>query len=250
MRLTRIFVDSLNRGGFKPSTSKRFKIKPSMLGSPCLRKIFYSATRVPEDFDFPISGKKRMKLGEAIHHMLETVFKKEGILVQYYNPDGSIPKDFNGEDNREFPVQSPELFIALGKIDAVFIIDGKLWLGEYKSINTNGFNSLMKPKDDHLVQGVTYFYIFNQHLKDGKYSHIKELAGFEKAEGVIFLYIHKDDTEFKEFEYTQADTVFKSIVQKIFTIKQFADRKELPPKTPDFCSSCGWRTKCKKNQIE
>lgn len=252
--LKEIFDQVLNKPRYKKSapTEPVFKIKPSVLGSKCERQIFYSATGVPEDTEFPLIAKKRMKLGDSIHAMLEDVFLEAGILVRYLNPDGSIPKDFDGHDNHEFPVSSEELFIKSGKIDAVYIIEGKLWLGEYKSINENGFVSLYSPKPDHLIQGVTYFYIFNKMLKEGKYSHIEALKGFEKAEGIVFLYTNKNDTDMKEFRVTNADDTFSGVVNKIFKIKQYAENNVLPPCTPDYgrTCNCGWKNKSKNNLLK
>ena len=228
---------------FKPS----FKIKPSMLGSKCMRKCYYSSSGVPEDFPFPLDGKKRMKLGDAVHDMLHEVFKEAGVLIEYYNPDGSIQKDWTGKNDFEFPLTSPELFIKKGKVDAIVILDGKLWVVEYKSINSNGFNELAQPKGEHIIQATTYYYVFNQHLQEGKFSHIKELQGFTKAEGVRYLYVNKDDTNFKEFVYSDTDFIFQQIVQKIVDLKQAFDSKTLPPKTQDWCQSCSWRNKCKQN---
>lgn len=188
-----------------------------------------------------------MALGDAVHSMLHEKFKSAGIVIEYYNPDGSVPKDWNGKEDKEFPVSEQALHIKKGKIDEVVIIDGELWLCEYKSINLNGFSSLLAAKDDHFVQGTIYFYLFNQHLKEGKYSHIKELSGFEKAKGIIYLYVCKDDTNLKEFRYTESDEEFSKIVQKIITVREHYDKKSLPPKTPEWCNSCSWRDKCKKN---
>lgn len=226
-----------------------FKIKPSMLGSKCLRKVYYSSASVPEDYPFDLSGKKRMLLGDAIHSMLHDTFKKAGILIEYYNEDGSINMDWKNPDkeDREFHLVCPDIFIKKGKIDAVMIIDGELWLGEYKSINMKGFESLMAPKDDHIVQAVTYWYVFNKLLAEGKFKHIKELQGFTHAKGVRWLYVNKDDTSMKEFTMTQGDQIFTQIVEKIMKIHGAYETKTLPPKTKDWCQSCNWRDKCNKN---
>ena len=248
--LTSIFEEVLNKEPeWKTKSVKEpsFKIKPSMVGSKCFRQVYYSSAGVPEDYPFPLSGKKRMKLGEAIHNMLHDVFSEAKILVDYYNEDGTKRKDPNGKDDLEFPISSIELFIKKGKIDAVYIIDGELWIGEYKSINQKGFLELMGPKQDHMIQAIIYFYVFNQLLKEGKFKHIKELDGFEKAKGIKFLYINKDDTEFKEYLVTNTDYVFEQVVEKIMTIKHHYDNKILPPKTPNYCNSCNWRDKCKRN---
>lgn len=220
-----------------------------MLGTPCMRKLYYSAAGVPEDYPFDLSGKKRMKLGDAIHEMLHSVYKQAGILIEYYNPDGSRNKDWKdpAKEDLEFPLSCPDLYIKKGKIDAVLVMDGELWLGEYKSINMNGFAALTAPKPDHTIQAVTYWYVFNLLLSEGKFSHIKELAGFTKAKGVRWLYVNKDDTEMKEFTMTEGDATFTQIVNRITGIKQHYDTKTLPAKTPDYCRTCQWRDKCKKN---
>lgn len=235
----------------KPKTPhSEFRIRPSVLGNKCLRQIFYSATGVSEDVPFPLIAKRRMILGTAIGEMLTNIFVDEKVLVKYQNPDGStIIKD--GKPDYEFPITSPELYIKNGKIDGVLIIEGKLWLGEYKSINQRGFDSLMGPKSDHLIQGVSYLYVFNQLLAEGKYSHIPELKGFQKAEGIRFLYVNKDDTDTKEFVVTNSDQTFEGIVKKIVTIKWHADNNVLPPCTPDYgrTCNCNWKIKSKNNQI-
>lgn len=228
-----------------------FKIKPSILGSKCNRMIFYSATGVSEDVPFPLVAKKRMVLGNAIGDMLTEKFLAQGILLKYRLPDGTI-KVRDGKEDIEFPVSSDELYIQKGKIDGVFVIDGKLWIGEYKSINQNGFDQLTRPHNDHLIQGVSYLYIFNKLLQEGKFSHIPELQPFTKAEGLIILYVNKNDTDMKEYVITNADQSFTGIVGKIMQIKYFAENNILPPCTPDYgrTCNCNWKVKSKNNQIK
>lgn len=238
----------------------KFKIKPSVIGSPCLRKCYYTSGGVLPDYPFPLSAKLRMKIGDAVGIAVTDVLRESGAMVDYHNPDGSIPKQFKGKDeqgnvifgepNREFPISFPELFISSGKIDLVLILDSKLWIGEIKSINAKGFSGLTAPKPDHMIQGTSYYYIFNENMKAGKYKHIKALDGFEKAEGCVYMYVNKemsDPADIKEYFTTDADKFFSEIVQKILKIKADWDSKTLPPKTQDYCSSCNFRDKCKKN---
>lgn len=232
----------------KSTKKKPFKIKPSMLGSKCARKIYYSSARVDEDYGFDLEGKKRMKLGDAIHAMFDSVFREAGILVDYVNPDGTVHKKFGfAEETTEFPVECADIFVKDGYIDAVMIIDGELWIGEYKSINSNGFGGLISAKSDHIIQSVVYWYIFNLMLSEGKFSHIPQLQGFTKAKGVKWLYVNKDNTDMKEFHMTEGDKIFADIVDRIMAVRGAYDSKTLPPKTQDYCNSCNWRDKCKKN---
>lgn len=229
----------------KPS----FSIKPSVLGSPCIRKIYYSSLKAPEDIAFPLANARITNLGTAIGKMLHDAFVAEGIVIQYRNPDGTTPKDRNtGEDDPEFRLTSPELGIKLGKVDVVCVLDDGLWLGEIKSIHDFGYSQLTGPKPDHLIQGVLYLYLFNQHLKDGLFSHIPELAKFQRANGIRFLYYGKNKSEIKEFIVTTADEIFKQIVMKIQQVKWHADNDVLPPMTPDYCNTCTYKFRCQKNK--
>lgn len=247
-------IDVFNETIIKPdweSKSKKapqFKIKPSMIGSSCERKIYYASAGVEEDYGFDLKGKKRMLLGDSIETSLEKVFRKSGILIDYVNPDGTPHRKFGFADvTTQFPVECADIYIKNGYIDAVCILDGKLWIADYKSINLNGFGGLLSAKNDHLIQTVIYLYIFNLMLAEGKFSHIEKLQGFTKAEGVRILYVNKDDTEMKEFTLTDTDAFFAQIVNKIMATRKNYETKTLPPKTPEFCNTCNWRDKCKKN---
>lgn len=240
----------LSEKRYQSKKAPHFKIKPSVLGSPCMRKIFYSSGMVQEDFEDDLKSKKRMALGDSIHDTLKKIYRKSGQFIEYVNPDGSIPKGIDGQPDQEFPLKCDELFIEYAKIDGVFIIDGKLWLGEFKSMKHDYFVALHTVKPEHFIQGVIYYYVFNKLLAEGKFKHIKALDGFTKAEGVIYLYVNKDNQELQEFAFTEADEVFKKIVEKILLAKMNYDKQILPPKTPDFCGTCPWREKCKKNQLK
>lgn len=247
--LPQIFDETLMKDGYKKSKkAPQFKIKPSMIGSKCDRKIYYSSAGVEEDYGFDVAGRKRMALGDSIGEMLHSTFKKAGVVVPYVNPDGSVHKKFGfAEETEEFPVECEDIYIKNGYIDDVMIIDGELWIAEYKSINLKGFSGLMSAKTDHVIQGVIYWYIFNLLLAEGKFSHIPQLQGFTKAKGVRWLYVNKDDTNMIEFTMTEGDEFFSQIVNKIMASRKNYDTKTLPPKTPEFCNTCNWRDKCKKN---
>ena len=244
--LPKIFNEAVRRKP-KGKSKRPPAFKPSMLGSPCMRKIYYSYNKTPEEKAFPIGTQRIVELGTAIGDHLYEVYKKAGIAIDYVDENGNIPIVF-GKPNPEFPINSPELEIPIGYIDMTGFIDGKLWLSEFKSINSRGYSNLDAPKPGHLIQGIIYLYIFNKLLKDGAYSHIEELAGIEKAEGMRFLYYNKDSSNMREYTITTADEIFKSIVTKIMTIKAHTENDTLPDKTSDYCNSCPWAKRCKNNE--
>lgn len=243
------FYETLEPNLRKSSSAPGFK--PSSIGSKCLRKIYYDYFRVQKDYDVNANIKKMGKLGTGMHEVLSDAYRSQGILIDYKNPDGSV-NIAHGAPNLEFPINSPELDIPIGYIDALVILDGKLWLGEYKTCTTKSFQSLKKPKPDHLMQASLYLIIFNKMLKEGAFKHIPELDAFEKAEGIRFVYVDRDRAvEFFMHEFIinseTASVAFREAVQKIMQVKQYSENKQLPPMTNDWCQSCAYRDKCSKN---
>lgn len=221
--------------------------RPSALGTPCLRKLYYSYHRVPQDFEMDTLGKSRCLHGDYIHEMISHIFRKAGVLIDYYKPDGSRLKDFfSGNDDLEFTLKDSNLEMK-AKIDGVMIIDNQLWLGEWKSINNNGFSRLSgQAKTDHKIQMAMYIIAFNRALEDGKYDHITELKGFNKAIGIKSLYYNKDKDILEEHSYSALDLVptFQNTVAKMINVKTYTNDDKIPPTTPDWCKSCSWREKC------
>ncbi len=250
MDLKKIFDDELNKPrpidpNYKPSTIKSFK--PSTLSSPCLRKIYYSYNKVEEVSSFDAKFKRIMRLGDAFHDILKDTLRSAKVLIDYYGVEG--PEKYTTNSKKEFIITSEELEITKGKIDGVIKVGDKIWLGEFKSINLKGFSTLTGPKPEHLQQATLYLYVFNQMLSEGKYSHIKELNGYTKAEGIMFLYVCKDDTDMKQYNIPAYDRVFADLVNKIVEVRNHTEAKTLPPKTQDWCNSCPFAAKCKANFI-
>ena len=232
----------------KKSTSKQDPaFKPSALGSPCLRKIYYSYNRVPEDYGMDLRIKRICDLGDSIHELLSEYLREAGVLIDYRLPDGTTPLNkYSGKPDAEFPLKDAFLKVS-AKIDAVMVIEDQLWLGEWKSINAKGFKYLKKPKPEHKVQGALYLYLFRKALKEGAYSHISELSPFEEVQGVKFLYYNKENSELKEFSVTDASKEFTETIEKMKIIEDHIEAGTLPPGTKDWCQTCSWRAKCSKN---
>lgn len=234
------------------STNKTPSIKPSVLGSPCVRKVYYSYNKAPEDIPFPLANARITNLGNAVGKILFDAFDKEGIAIRFTKPDGTYYiDDFTGEPDYEFRLTCPELAIKLAKIDIVVTLDDGLWLGEFKSINERGFKELKGPKNDHMIQGVTYLYLFNRALKEGLFSHIPQLARFEKANGIRYLYYWKDKSELKEFVIPlgpKSEQIFRNVVEKVQQVQAFTEANELPPPSDDYCKTCTYQFRCAQSK--
>lgn len=246
-------IDSYLKKAANPKYSNGWKpeprIKPSDLGSPCYRKILYSYLRVPRDFPLKASEKKIFDTGDAYHEMLESWVRGTGCLIEYKDPKtGEVPKSkWTGKPDSEFPISVPALKIKTGKIDAVLKINNQLWLGEWKSMKSEKHKELSEPKDNHRVQANTYVQFFEYCRSQGMYDHIEELQGMGEVQGVIFLYVNKDNTEVKEYVVPKEEGDLEEIVQKVSKIFDYEEKKELPPPTEDYCFFCPWSKSCKKN---
>lgn len=225
------------------------RIKPSDLGSPCMRQIVYSTTRTEADNKIDAKQKRIFDTGDAFHDMVKDWVKGAKLLIEYKDPKtGKVPLNrWTKKPDSEFPIVVPELEIKSGKIDAIILLEGKLWIGEFKSIKDERFHELEGAKEEHKIQANTYVHLFEHCWQRGDYDHIEELKGHTEVEGVIFIYLNKNDSEPKEYIVPKSDEDFEKIVAKIADVKGYIEKKELPPKTPHYCSYCNWNKKCAKN---
>lgn len=214
-----------------------------------MRKILYDSMRIERDFETDIDAQCKMKLGDLIEEELVDSWRKHGIVIDYYNPDGTAP-DNHGKVNKQFKIESDILDIPEAYLDALVVLDGRLYIVECKSINDDGFKKLTTPKTDHKIQGTCYSAIFNKMLSEGKFSHIKELADFKESSGVLYVYYNKNDSQIKQFIMTLDAALLEFSIKRTLALKQYRDRKILPPKTQFFCNTCEWRIKCGNNYCE
>ena len=249
------FYKTLEPSPGKPEDKAKphYSIKPSSLGTKCMRKLYYSSFRVPKDFDVNTNVKKMGAMGDAISHVISNKLRSQGVLIDYVKPDGTYNLGYDGEPNLEFPIESEALLVKKGYIDGVVVLDGELWLTENKTATFSSFSRLQGPKPDHMIQGVLYLHVFNKMLADGHFDHIERLKGFERAVGIRFLYVDRDnavDFPMKEFPIAinQSFDTMRTIAQKVSDFKGYGDTKTLPPKTSEWCNNCEWRTKCGTDQ--
>lgn len=233
---------------YGPDYKPKPRIKPSDLGSPCYRKIYYSYLRTDPDQKIKPDQKRIFDIGDAVHGMIGDWVLGAKLLIPYRDlKTGEIPlSKWTGKPDMEFPIVVPELDIEKGKIDAILKIDGEIWIGEWKSSKSSKFEELTAAQDEHIIQANTYVHLFEYCLQRGDYAHIEELSGITEVKGVIFLYLNKDTSELKEFIVPKMDDSLEVVVEKIAKIKEFVDKKELPGKTEHYCYFCPFNKKCKK----
>jgi len=247
-----ILEAQINNHLYKSSNTKPpYKLKPSFspsqLGHPCLRRLYYSYLRVESDTEIQAFLARIFSTGKAIGDLLYEWLKATGYVIDYRNKNGKIPiSRFTGKEDPEFPIKEKDLEVK-GKIDAVCIIDGKLWLVEFKSMKTEDFKELKNPLDEHITQGMSYVYVFEKNLVNGDYSHINELNDFRIVEGIIYVYFNKNNSFLKKYLVRKNWLLYERIKGKIQTIKQAVREKRLPEKNTNKCKFCPFEKKCKRD---
>ena len=236
------FETKENTEGLEP------KVKPSMIGTPCERKAFYSfnqvnGVRTPME----LKSKRIMLLGDYVEDMLVQGLREAGVIIDAVDPQtGRTPLWF-GEPNPQFRLQALEFYIKHAFIDIVAELDDGIWICDTKSKNADRYREVedLPPQKD-LWQIVLYFYIFRRNLKRGDYDHIERLAKYkeEGPRGIRVWYYNKNNSYTKEVVYTPDGEVFKAIIERIERIYHASISEELPPKTKDYCNSCEFKRWC------
>lgn len=223
---------------------------PSSFGSKCFRKIYYTYYKVEKDIPTDAYSAKIFETGNYYEDMILSWLIGMGEHIPYRDKEGKVPLHWETKKpNPQFPISVPGWRINKGFIDNVAVSDGKLWLYEIKSSASFKFNELTEPFPEHKVQTAIYVKAFNDHLKNGDFAHIPELAGIMDVSGVKVIYINKDTSRLKVFSLKceVLDRNIKAVDDKVKKANDYIDLKELPPKTKDKCTYCQFSKKCKKD---
>lgn len=222
--------------------------KPSSLGLTCLRRIYYEYFRTKRDDKINFFLARIFDTGNYYEAMVLSWLKGIGEHVPYRNKtNGEIPLDWTSKPNPQFPITIEELRVNKGYIDNVAVIDGKIWLYEIKSKNTNKFDELRKPDPDHLSQVSCYFRSFIDKLANGDYAHVPELQGLTEVAGVKVIYINKNNSNLKLYTLGPEELVDEIIAVdlKVKKANKYIDQKKLPPKNKVDCKYCPFKKLCK-----
>lgn len=246
--LERIFEYLRNSRIFPITYVQKPSHKPSTLGSPCSRKIYYSYFKVPEESKIEPQNLCVMEAGNKMEEMIVEWLKAIGEHIPFRQKNGEIKVDKRtNKPDHQFIISSEKWRIRKGKIDNVARDDVGLWIYEIKSVNDRKFKLLKKgPFSEHLIQNSIYLQCFNDLYLAGEYDHIPEIKGGGKAIGLKLIYINRNDGALKHFVFKieELTKLILDIDRKIAKENQYIDTKTLPPKTPDMCNYCNFRSKC------
>lgn len=212
-------------------------IHPSQIGNECELKIFWEMigsvgqqthdARLQLVFDF----------GSAIHSVFQG-YGAKGAWGPYYQKEVPIQEDLQ-------PLANELMLEGHADADNILVLDeipnsSAIYevgvVHEYKSINSNGFAGLTRPKPEHKLQAMIYAAALNRPV-------------------VAYLYMNKDDSNLADFPVPFDPDIWATIYAKSKRLKQFhdnywdaVDRKadpELPPGAAGFrCKECSYSKTC------
>lgn len=219
---------------------------------PCLRKPFYSLTRVERKPQVPKFWKQRFKVGKAIHEMVQNDFhemakrsaRNEAMRVSQQLADRF---DFIFEFEDEVKV-APHLQPLAALYDLHSAADGiftfrkratreiALRIGlEIKSAAPDGYEKLKEPKPEHVRQGHLYMACLDLPLMWFFYMN-KGNQNNTKSQGP-FLAVWQPRI------WAELEDRFKIIIDH-------AERGELPERTETVvCEFCPWRYTCQPTNM-
>lgn len=223
--------------------------KPSVLGTDCLRKIYYSYHRVQKDTKINAFLARIFDTGHYLEKMVLGWLIEMGEHIPYRDKSGNIPFNHDGTPNPQFPVIMADWRIPKGYIDNTAIVNNELWLYEIKSKKADKFDAMQGPDADHLTQVACYFKGFSDHLLAGDFDHIPELKGYTAVTGIKFIYVNKNNSNTKIFSL-DPESLVDNIIEidtKLTEVHDYVDKKVLPPPTKSACQYCEFKKKCKAN---
>lgn len=230
--------------------SKNYSLSPSVAGDPCMRKKYYSYFKVPQK-DKWIGQILTLEGGIGTHENIQGWLGDMGIAVDYLDPKTGKPPigKYTGKPDIEFPIAIEDLKIQKGKIDRVIVQDNEIWLVEIKSVGDDKFQNIMKPQEDHIVQGTLYVFGFELCLQRGDYDHIPQINKNMPVMGIIYLYVSRDNGKMKEYVVPRDEKKFMKICEDIEILSHYIDAKKLPPPpAPGVCKFCPYPDWCKNNK--
>jgi CRISPR/Cas system-associated exonuclease Cas4 (RecB family) len=220
-------------------------IHPSQIHK-CIKKLWFDCsgfTQYGEEF-IEARLRRTFDLGHAWHHTVQG-YGRSGAWgpKQYYRDEVDIDPDLlDASGNPVLPV-AHDLWIR-GSTDAIidrYILPNVPTLGdvavrlvhEYKTINSNGFANLKRPKPEHKWQSMIYSAVYDIPL-------------------VCVLYLNKDTSAQIDYPLPFDVVLWRQIEEKIRTVQYYVQNDQMPPweitsavKNPTECKNCGYEKICK-----
>jgi CRISPR/Cas system-associated exonuclease Cas4 (RecB family) len=200
-------------------------LHPSQIGHPCLLKVYNDMVGTPGESKVEPRLRLIFDLGHSVHHMFQS-YGESGAWGPVYRKEVEVSGQF-----QELAAQ----LMLEGHADAdnVLTIDIEghpLYevgiVHEYKTINSNGFSKLKRPKPEHKQQAMLYGAALNRPV-------------------ICYLYLNKDDSNLADFPVEFEPELWAQLHNKASTIKAFYDQGIPPQGEVGFhCKDCPYIFGC------
>lgn len=219
-------------------------IHPSQIDK-CVKALVYACSGYANHLEEFIEPRLQQlfDLGSAWHLVMQG-YGKRGAWgnPDVYHPEATIDPDAMAHDGTPIHQLATQYWIK-GHVDAVigrYEIDNVPGVGsvairlvhEYKTINSNGYSKLTRPKPEHKKQATIYAAVFDIPI-------------------VVYFYTNKDDNKMADFPVPFDHTIWNEVVSKIQATQYYVNNEITPPwevtsavKNPAECEGCGFRKLC------
>lgn len=173
----------------------------------CKRALYYDRIGIDPKQITAYSMEQLMEVGTHIHHMVQEWLSEH---------EGFEP---------EIKARFKELHIS-GSTDGVFRKED--WVLEIKSMGNASFNSLTKPKPEHIWQVHIYMWCFD----------------IPRAQ---LMYINRDNGKRRLFKVRFTNTIWDQIAEVISYVEECVEKNEPPPHEASkyTCNMCKFKSICK-----
>jgi CRISPR/Cas system-associated exonuclease Cas4 (RecB family) len=202
-------------------------IHPSQLVSECLLKIYWQMEGKPEREKHEARAILTFDIGHAVHHMLQGYGQQGAWGTGQYTPEQRLT-------GSKQPVADDLMIEGSADADTILVIDdipnAPIYevgvVHEYKTMKSEIFQKLTRPKPEHKIQATIYTKVLN-----------RPVTGF--------LYVSKNDSNLADYPVEFDATVWAPIEAKARLLVQYYEREEPPPAAPGFhCQQCPFAYDC------
>tara|TARA_R100001086_G_scaffold249521_2_gene189556 strand:- start:252 stop:902 length:651 start_codon:yes stop_codon:yes gene_type:complete len=205
-------LDAYDQSDRRPAKVRDY-FSPSSV-SQCPRAVWYHMMGYQEDAT-DSGGLRRMGVGSVYHEWIQEKLQKAGVLVSAeveVTHDSPPMKGFY-----DGIIRHPET--------------GEDYLIEIKSRSDNKYAVRYLPRPEHLVQWNLYSLMTNV------------------VKGLLF-YVNKNTQAYNIYETQRDESILEKIINKMWMIQGYVDRKEIVPYQPDEKHDwCNFRTTCEKDYL-
>lgn len=201
-------------------------LHPSQWSKPCLLQLYWQMEG-RDEFE-KISPREFLifEVGHAIHHMLQG-YGQNGAWGPHYKPEVRMTEGTS-------PVATELMVEGSADAENILVIDdipnAPIYelriIHEYKTIKTENFKKLTRPKPEHMQQGTIYCATLD-------------------APVTVFLYFSKDDSNLADFPVQFDDALWSTLREKALVLVDHYDRHTPPQANVGYhCRQCGFANVC------